>query len=62
MELAPEGTIVTPASLWYPLWAMHVRADRIVPMHGAFYWHLFHAKTFEASKQATDPFPEGVLM
>jgi hypothetical protein len=61
VELAPEGTTITPASLWYPLWAMHKRKDRTVPMDGAFYWHLHHAATIEQSKQATDPFPDGVL-
>lgn len=53
--------IVSTADLWFILEVSRALGAQPVPYQTWLYWLSLHHRRIEASKTATDPFPDGVL-
>ena len=53
--------MVSTADIWFVLEISRALGAQPVPFQTWIYWLALHARRIEASKTASDPFPDGVL-
>lgn len=54
-------TFLRAADLWFILEVSRILGAQPIPFQTWLYWHATHAPRIAQSRQATDPFPDGVL-